>query len=481
MSIEAPLRTRSIGARLTLLYTLTALAAVALFAGVAVWRLSANFSAEHLRFLQAKVAEFQNDMRDAHERPQALVVEILKETTESRLREYQARVIAPNGHLLGETPGMHSSLPQDVFPPAVREAPLDALKTLHVGNHRYVLTSVSLEPSVSAAHVDVQIALDTTRDDRLLTDLRRAMTLTFLVLIPLLTLAGRWVSARGLAPLTRIARAARAVTPASLSGRIPATPPWPQELEELVQVFNAMLARIDEAFARLSRFSADLAHELRTPLSNLRGEIEVCLMNPRDAEEYRATLESGLEECRRLNAIIENLLFLARAEHAVLALHRERFDVVQACEQVIAQHAAGAAKRGIVVRTVGNADLDADLLLFRQALSNLLGNAVRHSPVDGEVSIRVHASGDGGVEVRVRDHGQGIEARHLPHLFDRFYQADASRHRGDGTHGAGLGLSIVKTIIELHGGAVWLESAPGAGTTAVMRFPARVRPSSEMT
>ena len=480
MPVEAPLRIRSIGTRLTLLYTVTVLAAIALFAGVAAWRLSANFSTEHLRFLQAKVAEFQSDLHDARGNPQALVAEILKETAGSRLREYQARVIAPNGRLLGETPGMLASLPQGVFPSAVEGASLGALKHWHVGNRRYALASVWLRSSAGDESIDVQIAMDTRRDARLLANLLRAMALTFLLLIPLLALTGRWIAGRGLAPLARITRAALAVTPARLSERIPLAPPWPQELEELVQVFNAMLTRIEEAFARLSRFSADLAHELRTPLSNLRGEFEVCLMNPRNGQEYRATLESGLEECRRLNEMIENLLFMARAEHAVLALHRERFDVAQACEQVITQHAAGAAERGIAVRIAGNAGIDADVLLFRRALSNLLGNAIRHSPVDGEVSIRVQALEDGGVEVRVRDRGQGIEARHLPHLFDRFYQADASRHRGDGAHGAGLGLSIVKTIVELHGGTVWLESSPGAGTTAIMRFPARARPGSEM-
>lgn len=481
MPTEAPLRIRSIGTRLTLLYTLTVLAAIALFAGVAAWRLSTNFSTEHLRFLQAKVAEFQSDLHDAHGNPQALVTEILKETTESRLREYQARVVAPDGRLLGETPGMLSSLPPDVFPPAVVGASLGTLKHWQVGDRRYALAAVSLGASASDKSVDVQIALDTSRDARLLASLLRAMVLTFLLLIPLLALTGRWIAGRGLAPLARITRAALAVTPTHLSGRIPATPPWPQELEELVQVFNAMLTRIEEAFARLSRFSADLAHELRTPLSNLRGEFEACLMNPRDGQEYRAALESGLEECRRLNEMIENLLFMARAEHAVLALHRECFDVAQACEQVIAEHAAGAAERGIAVCTVGSTGIDADVLLFRRALSNLLGNAIRHSPTDGEVSIHVDTLGNGGIEVRVRDHSQGIEARHLPHLFDRFYQADASRHRGDAAHGAGLGLSIVKTIVELHGGTVWLESTPGVGTTAIMRFPARVHPNPEMT
>ncbi|MCW8808686.1 MAG: heavy metal sensor histidine kinase, partial [Rhodanobacter sp.] len=291
----------------------------------------------------------------------------------------------------------------------------------------------------------------------------------FLLLVPLLALAGRWVAAKGLAPLHRISAAARSITPANLSARIPLVPRWPDELHELVQVINAMLARIEEAFARLSRFSADLAHELRTPLGNLSGELEVCLMRPRSAQDYRAALESGLDECRRLNVLIENLLFMARAEHAEQALRCEHFAAAQACAWVIEQHLPGATARGIVMRLEGDAVIEADSLLFRHALANLLTNAIRHSHDGGEVEIRL-ATVTEGVEVRVRDHGAGIEAQHLPHLFDRFYQVDAARQRGAG-QGTGLGLSIVRAIVELHRGVVRVESMPGSGTTASMVFP----------
>ena len=473
MPIEARLRMRSIGARLTLLHTAVALTAMIVFAGVAQWRLTANFTAEHSRFLQAKVAELHGDLKDAGGDPRALIAEIAKETTGARLREYFARVIGADGRVLGETTGMRQALPESAFPPASAEAPSAAsIRSLRKGEHSYALATVALDTSTGALPLCVQIALDTSHDENLLGDFRRGTESAFLILIPLLFLAGRWVAARGLAPLVRVTGAARAITPAHLSGRIPLTPPWPSELDELVQVFNAMLARIEEAFARLSRFSADLAHELRTPLSNLRGEFEVCLMNPRDAQDYRAALESGLEECRRLNAMIENLLFMARVEHAGLAVRRERFDAAQTCARIIAQHAAGAAERGIALRMEGNAEFDADVLLFRQALSNLLSNAIRYSPTGGEVCVALCTREHGTAEVRVHDQGHGIEARHLPHLFDRFYQADDARHRSDSRQGTGLGLSIVKTIVELHGGTVWLESTPGTGTSAVMQLPA---------
>ncbi|OYV38409.1 MAG: hypothetical protein B7Z81_04650 [Acidocella sp. 20-61-6] len=153
------------------------------------------------------------------------------------------------------------------------------------------------------------------------------------------------------------------------------------------------------------------------------------------------------------------------------ALRRERFDVGQACAWVVAQLAPGAAARGIAIRIEGDTQLEADPLLLRQALANLLSNAIRHSADDGEILISQQADADGGVELRVRDQGEGIDAEHIPYLFDRFYQVDAARRRGVG-QGTGLGLSIVKTIVDLHGGSIRRESEPGMGTTAILYFPA---------
>jgi len=460
-------RSPSIGARLTLLYTLMALLAVALFAGITDWRLSTNFSREQVSFLQSKVAELQTDLDDANGDPQALLAEIAKETGASRLRQYQARVLAVDGRTLGETPDMANALPPRDFP--APGMPPESIKQVRVGRQVYMLAAVPLAGAGGTSPVRLQFALDVTRDASLLTDFRRALALSFLLLAPLLVLAGRWIAARGLAPLRRISGAARAITPADLSARLPLTPPWPSELDELVQVFNAMLGRIEEAFGRLSRFSADLAHELRTPLANLSGELEVCLMRPRSAEDYRAALESGLEECRRLHVLIENLLFMARAEHAGQALRCEQFDATQACAWVVEQLVPGAAARGVRLRMEGDAAMEADPLLFRQALANLLSNAIRHSGAGSEVEILLTTVA-GGVEIRVRDHGEGIEAQHLPHLFDRFYQVDAARQRGAG-QGTGLGLSIVRAIVELHRGEVRVESVRGAGTTVSMHFP----------
>ena len=474
-------RRLSLSARLTLLYTLTSFAAVAAFTGVLYWMLAANFHAEHLRFLRSKAEELAEDFRDGGNRPEGLLAEIAKETSGSVLSQYRARVLAQQHEVLGGTPSMSGLLPTAVFPPAVAIDAISkrAIRDRYVAGHHFVLAAFRMpSPDAAGRRYAVQIALDVTRDDALLADYRRGLLLFLALLVPVLMLAGYFVTRRGLRPLERISRAAQAVTPSRLSERIPLDPPWPPELTELAHVFNGMMARLEQAFTRLSRFSADLAHELRTPLNNLMGELEVCLARERNAHDYRQTLTSGLEECRRLTALIENLLFIARAEGAGRSLGLTEFDASEICGQALASHASAAAERGVRLIYAGEARVRADPILFRQALSNLLANAIRHSAGGSQVRVSVRALASGSVEIEVRDQGEGIASEHLPHVFDRFYQADASRSpRGQGT---GLGLSIVRSIMDLHGGTASLESRLGAGTVARICFP-MPRPGAGMT
>ena len=469
-NIHPPLR--SITARLTLFYTLATLIAVAAFTAVLYWKMTANFDLEHLHFLRAKAQEFFEDYKDGGNQPSALLSEIDKETTGTALRQYEARVLALQSAVLGETPGMSMSLPSPIFPMPVAPSAINrtATRDWYTDGHHYVLVAFNILASgPSGSTYTVQLALDVSRDDALLADYRRGLLIFLLLLLPVLLLAGRFVTKRGLRPLERITRAANVVTPANLADRIPLDPPWPPELEKLVEVFNEMMERLDEGFTRLARFSADLAHELRNPLNNLMGELEVCLTHERSAADYRATLISGLEECRRLATLIENLLFIARAENAEKSVSTERFDTREACEHVLDYHAAYAAERGVRLVCQGGAWLNADPLLFRQALGNLLANAIRYSPPDSEVRVLVRAFAGGGVEIEVRDQGEGIAPEHLPFVFDRFYQADPARvRRGQGT---GLGLAIVRSIMELHGGEASLDSRPGEGSVARLRFP----------
>ena len=471
MAIEPSRRAFSIGARLTALYTVVVLGVMVLFDAAVLWQLSSTFTAEHRRFLKDKVAELQTDLADGHGNPATLLAELGRETADRGVRQYEARVLAPDGRVLGETPGMDTDLPPAMF---IGATPTNrGFRKRATGDRAFALAAVPLRGRVGAGSLQLQIALDITRDHRMLAALRRAIWLTFGFLTLLLLLAGYAVSAKGLAPLKRIVQAARGVTPTHLSARIPTDPPWPRELAELVQVFNAMLTRLEEAFARLSRFSADLAHELRTPLGNMSGALEVCLLRERGSEEYRSVLESNLEECRRLGALIDNLLFMARVERADRAIRVESFDGREACEWVAVQQAPAAAARGLAVEVTGVARITADPVLFRQALTNLVANAILHSGANTNIRVELERDQAGAV-VRVVDRGVGIDAAHLPHLFDRFYRVDPARARGNG-QGTGLGLSIVKTIVDLHGGSVGIRSVRGEGTQMTLRFPSADR------
>jgi two-component system heavy metal sensor histidine kinase CusS len=232
-----------------------------------------------------------------------------------------------------------------------------------------------------------------------------------------------------------------------------------------------MLDRLQESFDRLSRFSADIAHELRTPLSTLRGEVEVALGKPRSPEEYRETLSSFLEEAGRLTRLIESLLFLARAEDPKMEIRRESVDVAGELRSIAEFYEAAAADRGVELSAAAADGLrvSLDRGLFQRAAGNLIDNALTHTPKGGR--IRLGAGRDNGnVRIDVEDTGAGIAAEHLPRVFDRLYRADRSRSAATG--GSGLGLAIVKSIAELHGGRAEIVSELGKGTRVSLLLPA---------
>ncbi|WP_345817446.1 heavy metal sensor histidine kinase (plasmid) [Paraburkholderia sp. PREW-6R] len=280
----------------------------------------------------------------------------------------------------------------------------------------------------------------------------------------LLAMALSYVLIRAaLRPLRDIAASAGRVTINRLNTRIEATR-VPRELATLVTALNAMLDRVDLGFQRLSRFSADLAHDMRTPISNMRGAAEVALARPRSPEEYEALLASNLEECDRLSRMIENVLFLARAEHPQFIKHMREFDAGQELIHIADYFEGVAEDAHVAIRVSGTAPVTADLELFRRAVSNLLANAIRYTPPGAEITLEASATA-GEVRVSVSNQGVPISPEHLERIFDRFYRVDPSRSAlpsaglSMGSAGStGLGLAIVRTIMELHGGSVHVES-----------------------
>jgi two-component system heavy metal sensor histidine kinase CusS len=260
-------------------------------------------------------------------------------------------------------------------------------------------------------------------------------------------------------------RSLERVRPAHLSERIePAQ--WPHELQPMVTAFDGMLDRLEDSFTRLSQFSADLAHELRTPIGNMLGEAQVALTRERSSEEYRSVIESTAAECERLSGIIDNLLFLARAESAEQQVERSLFNGRAALEKIASFYQTAAEDRHVDIACEGEGQIFADQALFNRAISNLIDNALRFTADGGNIRISI-AARDSHTEVLIRDTGSGIASEHLPRVFDRFYRGDASRSSA----GTGLGLALVKSIVDLHGGSSRIQSEAGSGTAVTLIFP----------
>ena len=267
-----------------------------------------------------------------------------------------------------------------------------------------------------------------------------------------------------------MAATARRISSTNLRERI-LTEGYPSELASLAGTFNKMLDRLEESFERISKFSADIAHDLRTPVNNIRGEAEVALARARTVDEYRGVLESSLEEAVRLSDLIGDLLFLARTESPLAHLHREPVDLVELLGGVREYYEASAAEGGISLTSAVGAEpviAELDRTLVQRAVGNLVSNAVAHTPPGGSVVLATNTE-VASIRIEVTDTGVGIPPEALPRVFDRFFRVDPSRSQASG--GTGLGLAIVQGIMLLHGGKVEIASQPGQGTRVTLRMP----------
>ena len=311
------------------------------------------------------------------------------------------------------------------------------------------------------------LAMDTHHHTHFMNQLQRSLAM-YLVLAALASgLLAWWAARRGLAPLRDMRERARRVTAYQLDERMPEAS-VPVEMAELARELNTMLARLQRDFQRLSEFSSDLAHELRTPISNLLTQTQVTLAQPRAADVYRDTLASNAEEFQRLGRMVSDMLLLAKTEHGLALPHREPIALHQTAQALFDFFDVMAEEKNIVLALEGQATTQGDRLMLQRAISNLLSNAIRHAPEHSHVRVRV-ASTSGVASLCVDNAGPPIAPDHLPRLFDRFYRVDKSRAHltADST---GLGLAITRAIMEAHGGTVSVESRPDH-TSFCLRFP----------
>jgi heavy metal sensor kinase len=282
-------------------------------------------------------------------------------------------------------------------------------------------------------------------------------------------LGGYWLASRSVRPLAVMSEQARGITDRSLSSRLEIGRST-EELAALAQTFNELLARLDTSFESMRRFIADASHELRTPISIIRGEADVALERERAPEEYRESLALIHDESKRLTRLVDDLLNLARADsgHVRLDVHELYLNdlVAECCRGVQALAAAKAIT--LECRAAEDAAYRGDEELLRRMVLNLLDNAIRYTPCGGTVVAALERD-SAGLRIRVSDTGTGIAPEAAPHIFDRFYRADGARSRQEG--GFDLGLAIVKWVAESHRGRVELTSVPGSGSTFTVVLP----------
>tara|TARA_R110001583_G_scaffold11285_2_gene51365 strand:+ start:39596 stop:40945 length:1350 start_codon:yes stop_codon:yes gene_type:complete len=272
---------------------------------------------------------------------------------------------------------------------------------------------------------------------------------------------------KGLKPIEKLSAHISKVTPNQLEHRVPLDD-IPVELYELTKTHNKMLDRIENGFTRLSEFSSDIAHELRTPLSNISTQNQVILSSERSNEEYQETIESNLEELGRITKTINDVLYIAKAENSMIHCNDEWLDIDDEIKKLIEYFNILAEERSLSIEITGRARIYMDKNMFERTINNLLSNAIRHADIRTKINIEVLSFADRTL-ISVGNFGPTIQPSSIPHLFDRFYREDKSRQHTH-TVGAGLGLSIIKSIAQAYSGKVYVESEQGY-TVFTIEYP----------
>lgn len=438
----------SLANRLALLFAACA-AAVALVAGALFTRASeAHFVELDQQQLQGKLAVFAELLQGVTDTESLAARRPQLEQELQRHPELALRIQGADGQQWFTSQPLLAHLPQG-----------DA----QIGRWQHQGTDFRVIEEQLDGGLRLSLLLDITHHQHFLAQMQRLIWLCVGLSALATALLGAWVARRGLRPLQQMTGVARQVSAQSLTARLPLDG-IPSELRELGEAFNAMLARLEDAFARLSAFSADIAHELRTPLSNLLTQTQVTLGQPRELAEYREALHSNLEELQHLAQMVSDMLLLAKADNGLLQTRREPLLLETELTALADYFAPLAEDAEVNIRVEAEGTLTADRLLLRRALSNLIDNALRFTTAGGE--LRMCAT---PTRIEVANQGAEIPVELRERLFDRFYRADPARREGGAEH-AGLGLAIARSIVQAHGGSIRCESANG-WTRFLLEFP----------
>jgi two-component system heavy metal sensor histidine kinase CusS len=422
-------------------------------------------------FLSDKINVIRTMLRDRPNDWDNLREEVELESAARQYEQFYIRLLDERNTPVMATPGMSDQLDLEKFPSETHSLSRHALPMKGKNGRVFRVTTTTVPVGSPPTQSDtIQIAIDVSQKEALLARYRRWFWTILVGSLAIFPLVGYQIARQGIRPVEEIATTAQHISSTNLHERIQPEG-YPSELASLAGTFNQMLDRLEESFDRISRFSADIAHDLRTPVNNIRGEAEVALARARTVDEYREVLGSCLEEAVRLSNLISDLLFLARAESPLGHLHWARVDVGELLSSV-REYYEGAAAEGGISLTTANGDkpvtAELDRMLVQRAVGNLVANAVAHTPRGGSVVLQANAEAD-SVRIEVSDTGVGIPPEALPKVFDRFFRVDQSRSQASG--GTGLGLAIVQSIMALHNGNAEIQSQPGHGTRVTLRMP----------
>lgn len=456
------MKTLSIGARLTAWYSLILALSLCLFGAIGYFAMAQSIRATIDSGLRQRVQAVRDIIKEDAPSGLAALQDEFREFADSEGARARLRVAYESGVVIYASPDMQTARDPRRAQNASRPF------TSRIGDARFRFLRERVE--VQGTHYDVEVASSMQDFYRALERFRVVLYFAAPAFLILAALGGYWLSRRALAPVDEITRAARTIGAQDLSRRL-AVPRTTDELQRLADTLNEMLARLEASFQRVTQFTADASHELRTPVSVMRTSAELALRRTRSEPEYREALSRILDESERVSRLIEQLLLLARADSGPSALPIVQTDLAAALRgacgeaKVLAEAKQLKFSQSIPATPVW---VLGDAASLQRLFIILLDNAVKYTPSGGQIEVLL-TSDDGYAFAGIRDTGIGIPEQDLPHVFDRFYRSDRARSRESG--GTGLGLAIGRWIAEAHGGEIRVESVAAKGSTFEVRLP----------
>ncbi|PWU12701.1 MAG: hypothetical protein C5B49_15935 [Bdellovibrio sp.] len=470
----------SLARRLTFFSTISIVTLLMMAVGLVYFELSREFTSLDKGLLTSRMNTISILLSQTENQYFALRQRVEKEWYELNHEHILVRVLDPQGRVLSQTPHLdleHSEILAQLQD--LRDSPTDLPRRMETESGRvYQVRAFSVRTAqvptaptwISATGSDrVEIALETTNEEAFLRSLRRLLVVMVIVSAFASLWIGPLVARLALKPARNFSTFVQRISSEHLEERLDPHQ-MPAEFGPLANTLNHMLDRLSGSFQRMATFSEGMAHEIRTPVNNLLGSMTVALSRERTPAGYRATLASGVEECERLKRIVDSLLFIARASDPREAVRKQELGALTELQQIVSFYEVSAEEAGIELHleTSAQTKILADRTLLQRSIGNLISNSIRHSRAGGKIFIRAQQETN-SVRIEVSDQGSGIPPEALPHLGERFFRVDHSRNKSQG--GAGLGLLIVKSIVQIHGGEFKVESELERGTTIVLNFP----------